>query len=101
MSSRPGRMGARTLSWAAMSQLNGLLEFFLPAVPLLFLVVSLLFGHYPGAEAIARLSERIAPRRRKRSAARQARPAMPRSCAVSGGLLIAFRLAQRPPPRPA
>ncbi len=74
--------------------------FLLPAVPLLGLLVFLLLGRYPGAEAIVRLSERIASRRNRREAApRRARlPLAPRSFAPSGGLLIALGLAQRPPP---
>jgi hypothetical protein len=77
--------------------------FLLPAVPLLALLVCLLFGRYPGCEAIVRLSERIAAAsgsRHARTAAR--RPTLrPRSFAPGGGLLIALSLAQRPPPLPA
>jgi hypothetical protein len=73
-------------------------EIVLALVPLLLLVGSLLFGHYPGFEAIVRLSERIAARSRRSGTAPQARPRQPRSSAASGGLLIAFGLAQRPPP---
>jgi hypothetical protein len=73
--------------------------FLLPALPLLGLLLTLLLGHYPGCEAIVRLSERIAGRRRTRDALR--RPALPkprRASAPAGGLLIALGLAQRPPP---
>jgi hypothetical protein len=73
--------------------------FLLPALPLLGLLATLLCGRYPGCEAIVRLSERFADRRRRR--APQPRPALPqppRSFAPGGGLLIALRLAQRPPP---
>jgi len=73
-------------------------EIGLALAPLLLLVVSLLLGHYPGCEAIVRLAERIAKRSLPRSAKRQARPQAPRSHAASGGLLIAFGIAQRPPP---
>ena len=38
-------------------------EIALALVPLLLLVGALLLGHYPGVDAIVRLSERIAPRR--------------------------------------
>jgi hypothetical protein len=74
--------------------------FLLPAVPLLALLAFLLLGRYPGAEAIARLSERIAARRpcRRAVAARPRLPLPPRSFAPGGGLLIALGLAQRPPP---
>ncbi|HXS34173.1 MAG TPA: hypothetical protein VN758_10425 [Solirubrobacterales bacterium] len=73
-------------------------EIALALVPLFLLVVALLLGHYPGCDAIVRLSGRIAPRRRSRAAKSKPRPRAPRSHAASGGLLIAFGLAQRPPP---
>lgn len=73
-------------------------EIALALVPLLLLVGSLLLGHYPGFDAIVRLSERIAPRRLTRAAKSQPRPRAPRSHAAAGGLLIALGIAQRPPP---
>ena len=77
--------------------------FLLPVVPLLLLLAALLAGHYPGCEAIVRLSERIARRSRPRSSAasRSRLPQAPRSFAAAGGLLIALGHAQRPPPLPA
>lgn len=74
--------------------------FLLPVVPLLGLLAFLLLGRYPGAEAIVRLSERIAARAgsRRRRSSRQRLPLPPRSFAPGGGLLIALGLAQRPPP---
>jgi hypothetical protein len=74
--------------------------FLLPVVPLLFLLVALLLGRYPGHEAIVRLSERIAARRGAgpARASRPPQPQAPRSIAPGGGLLIALGLAQRPPP---
>jgi hypothetical protein len=73
-------------------------EIALALVPLLLLVGSLLLGHYPGFEAIVRLAERINPRPRSRDAKSHSCPRVPRSHAVSGGLLIALGFAQRPPP---
>jgi hypothetical protein len=75
-------------------------EVLIAALPLLLLLGALLLGHYPGCEAIVRLSERISVpgRARIRSSGGSRRPMRPRSFAASGGLLIAFRLAQRPPP---
>lgn len=73
-------------------------EILLALVPLLLLVGSLLLGHYPGFEAIVRLAERISPLPRSRDAKSRSCPRAPRSAAVSGGLLIAFGFAQRPPP---
>jgi len=80
-----------------------LLAFLLPALPLLGLLATLLLGRYPGCEAIVRLSERIAQRRRTTRDAlrRPALPKPPRASAPAGGLLIALGLAQRPPPLPA
>jgi hypothetical protein len=73
-------------------------EIILALVPLLLLVSSLLLGHYPGCDTIVRLAERFASRPRPGAVDRRPRPAAPRSHAASGGLLIAFGLAQRPPP---
>jgi hypothetical protein len=75
-------------------------EVLIAALPLLLLLGALLLGHYPGCEAIVRLSERLAGRDMGRPAppAATRRPLPPRSFAASGGLLIAFGLAQRPPP---
>jgi hypothetical protein len=79
-----------------------LVTFLLPALPLLGLLLTLLLGHYPGCEAIVRLSERIANLGgRLSSPARTALPKPPRSFAPGGGLLIALGHAQRPPPLPA
>jgi hypothetical protein len=74
--------------------------FLLPVVPLLGLLVCLLFGRYPGCDAIVRLSERIAglDRRRRAAAQRPRLPKAPRSFAPGGGLLVALGIAQRPPP---
>ena len=77
----------------------GVLAFLLPAVPLLFLVASLLWGVYPGCDAIVRLAERIAARRRGpwRGGSGLV-PTKPWSFSASGGLLIGLARAQRPPP---
>ncbi|MFP5388428.1 MAG: hypothetical protein ACLGG5_03920 [Thermoleophilia bacterium] len=73
-------------------------EIAIALTPLFLLLGSLLFGHYPGLQTIVKLSERIWSRPRVRAAKRQRRPRAPRSHAVSGGLLLAFGFAQRPPP---
>ncbi|HEU5063833.1 MAG TPA: hypothetical protein VFT79_11895 [Solirubrobacterales bacterium] len=77
--------------------------FLLPGLPLLALLLALLFGRYPGCEAIVRLSERIAARLRPRLGV-SARPATPRrspSFAPAGGLLLALSLSGRAPPATA
>ena len=75
-------------------------EFAIAAIPLLLLLVALLLGRYPGCEAAMWLAERIASRARHRAttASSSRRPHLPASRAAHGGLLIAFSLAQRPPP---
>jgi hypothetical protein len=73
-------------------------EIALALIPLFLLVGSLLFGLYPGLGTIVRISERIFAKPRPRVAKNQRRPRAPHSRAVSGGLLIAFGFAQRPPP---
>jgi hypothetical protein len=82
-----------------LAEVTELVAFLLPALPLLALLATLLLGHYPGCEAIVRLSERIAGPRHTRDANRRLRlPKPPRVFAPAGGLLIALGLAQRPPP---
>lgn len=77
----------------------GALAFLLPAVPLLLLLASLLWGVYPGCDAIVRLAERIAARRRgPRRDGSGLLPARPWSFSASGGLLIGLARAERPPP---
>jgi hypothetical protein len=77
-----------------------MIEFLLPIVPLLFLVVSLLLGWYPGCDAVVRLSERIVTGARARGTATrwQPRPRPPGSHAAHGGLLLALSLSGRSPP---
>lgn len=77
-----------------------MIEFLIAAVPLLLLLVSLLLGRYPGAEAAMRLAERIASRARSLATAvsNWSRPRPPASRAARGGLLLAFGLSGRAPP---
>jgi hypothetical protein len=74
-------------------------EFFIAAIPLLLLVALLLCGRYPGHRVAMRLAERISSLRRVATAADDGRGPRPQSVQpIRGGLLIAFGLAQRPPP---
>jgi len=79
-----------------------LVTFLLPALPLLALLLTLLLGRYPGCEAIVRLSERLAARRRP-DLGTSKRPRTPRSTSfgASGGLLLALSLSGRAPPATA
>jgi hypothetical protein len=74
--------------------------FLLPVAPLLLLLVSLLFGFYPGCDAMMRLADRIASGSRARFTAldRPSRPHPPARRAAHGGLLLAFSLSGRAPP---
>lgn len=68
-------------------------------MPLLLLLAFLVLGRYPGHEAIVRLSQRIADRRRPRRAAGGIRSSLrPPTRAASGGLLLALALSGRAPP---
>ncbi len=98
-----GRIGANDIGSAGRPSrfrkiLRAMTEIVLALVPLLLLVTSLLLGHYPGCDTIVRLAGHLASRPRSLAADRLHRPVAPRSHAASGGLLIAFGLAQRPPP---
>ena len=86
-----------------LARVTALLAFLLPALPLLGLLLTLLLGHYPGCEAIVRLSERIAAAGRPAPAAsdRGSAPRAPRSFAPGGGLLLALSLSGRAPPATA
>jgi hypothetical protein len=77
-----------------------MVEFFIAAVPLLFLLGSLLLGRYPGCETAMRLAERISARARSKAtlARNWRRPSRPALRAPHGGLLLALGIAQRPPP---
>ena len=78
-----------------------MIEFVLPAVPLLLLVLSLLLGRYPGLDTAMRLAERIASGARaadRRGAELVPRPGPPAAHAAHGGQLLAFSIAGRAPP---
>jgi hypothetical protein len=77
-----------------------MIEYAIAAIPLLLLLVALLLGRYPGCDAAMRLAERMASRTRREATTANSsrRPQPPASRAAHGGLLIAFSLAQRPPP---
>jgi hypothetical protein len=77
-----------------------MIEFLIAVVPLLLLLGLLLCGRYPGHGAAMRLVERIASRARAgtKPTSRRVRPWARDLTPARGGLLIAFRLAQRPPP---
>lgn len=73
-------------------------EIVVALIPLMLLLASLLLGHYPGCEAIIRLSDWLAgaPHARRHGRRRRAVPLLSR--VADRGLLIASGHAQRPPP---
>jgi hypothetical protein len=77
-----------------------MIEIVLAALPLLTLVLSLLFGRYPGHEAAMRIAARISSRTRARigTAVSSLRPRLPIAHAAHGGRLLAFSIAGRAPP---
>lgn len=77
-----------------------MIELILAALPLLALVLSLLFGRYPGLERAMRLADRISSRARARIAAalNSRRPRPPTAHAAHRGRLLAFSIAGRAPP---
>ncbi len=75
-----------------------MVEILIALAPLFVLLAALLLGRYPGCDAIVRLSDRLSARLRRRAARPAPRPAVPHCHAPSGGLLLAFGVATRPPP---
>lgn len=77
-----------------------MIEFLLPALPLLLIVVSLLLGLYPGLDTAIRLAELFTARGRGRIATARSslRPRLPVAPAPNGGLLLALSLSGRAPP---
>jgi len=76
-----------------------MVEILVASIPLLALLASLLFGHYPGHATAMRLGERIARRRRRASGASGVFVPRPLDLHLArGGLLLAFGLSGRAPP---
>ncbi len=78
--------------------MSNALQALLPLVPLLSLLALLLFGRYPGHNAIVRLAERSTSPSRVGAPANFAPRRTSRRAAVAGSLLVACSLASRPPP---
>lgn len=90
---------AITLFWVAALALTGATDALLFLAPALLIAIPLLGGHYLGEELIVKLASRRSPRPRhaKPVSVRQ----LPSTLAVwrpRGATLIAFSLAERPPP---
>lgn len=88
-----------TVCWALALALTGSTDVLLFLAPALLIAAPLIAGRYLGEELIVRLVERRHGRRRRLAALRpQAAPSVPSVWLPRGALLIAFSLAERPPP---
>jgi hypothetical protein len=86
-----------TVCWALALAFAGSTDVLLFMAPALLLVAPLVAGHYVGETLIAKLVAR--PRERpRRSASRASTPRPPAAWLPRGTRLIAFSLAERPPP---
>jgi hypothetical protein len=86
-----------SLALAVLQSATGVSPDVLLAVPALLLLLPLLAGRYLGEESLARLTGRMAARRRRSPASIGARRRAPRVL-PRGGRLIAAVLAERGPP---
>lgn len=86
-------------AWMLLQGIAGVGDGLAMLAPALLLVVPLLAGRYPGEEALERVRlARLAPPRSRRRALRTGGPRRSRACVPRGGMLLAARLAKRPPP---
>jgi hypothetical protein len=86
-----------TVCWALALALAGSTDTLLFLAPALLIVAPLIAGRYVGETLIVKLVVRQAGRRR-RPAARASTPRPPAAWLPRGTRLIAFSLAERPPP---
>ncbi len=93
-----GRALAITLCWVAVLALTGSTDVLLFLAPALLIAIPLLCGRYFGEELIAKL---VAARTRRPARSRfvlTPAPHAPRTWRPRGRRLIAFSMAERPPP---
>jgi hypothetical protein len=88
---------AITAGWALSLAFSGSTDVLLYLAPALLIVVPLLAGRYVGESLIVKLASR-GRRRHPRRASTQAPPKPPAIWLPRGTRLIAFSLAERPPP---
>jgi hypothetical protein len=89
---------AITVSWALALALAGSTDVLLFLAPALLVAAPLLAGRYVGEELIAKLATKRVRERRRASASATRAPRAPASWLPRGTRLIAFSLAERPPP---
>lgn len=88
-----------TLCWVVVLALTGATDVLLFVAPALLIAIPLFGGRYIGEELIVRLAGRVARPRRRTAFSRNRRlPSAPEGWRPRGARLIAFSLAERPPP---
>jgi hypothetical protein len=87
-----------TICWAFALAFAGSTDVLLFLAPALLIVAPLIAGRYPGEELIVKLGRRSGRPRRTAAGSSQAAPPSPSLWLPRGARLIAFSLAERPPP---
>jgi hypothetical protein len=87
-----------TCCWALTLAISGSSDGFLYLAPALLIVFPLLAGRYLGESLVIKLASRGRPRRHPRRANVRPAPKAPAVWLPRGTRLIAFSLAERPPP---
>jgi hypothetical protein len=87
-----------TLCWVAVLAVNGSTDALLFLAPALLIAIPILCGRYFGEELIAKLAARPARVRPGPAVAAPLTPRAPRTWLPRGAHLLAFSLAERPPP---
>ena len=89
---------AVAVCWAIVLALTGSADVLLFLAPALLILIPLVAGRYVGEKLIARLAGDRTGKRRRRAAASSPAPRLPAIWLPRGTRLIAFSLAERPPP---
>jgi hypothetical protein len=89
---------ALTTAWSLALALLGSTDALLYTAPALLLALPLAFGRFIGEQQLARLAERLAPRRTRQVPRGPAAPPAAPELVLRGGRLIASSLAGRAPP---
>ncbi len=91
---------ALTCCWALSLAFSGSSDVLLYLAPALLIVCPLLAGRYVGEDLVLKLASRGRTGRRRQSASAPPAPKPPAIWLPRGTRLIAFSLAERPPPAP-
>lgn len=90
---------AITVVWSLILAFSGSTDALLFLAPALLILAPLLAGHYVGESLVVKLASGGPPRRRPRPARSRPAPKAPAVWLPRGTRLVAFSLAERPPPR--